>query len=42
MPAVVTLRINPALDIATATDAVVPGHKLRCGDPRYDHGRRRH
>ena len=38
MPAVVTLTINPALDIATATDAVVPGHKLRCGDPRYDPG----
>jgi 6-phosphofructokinase 2 len=30
--------MNPALDIATATDRVVPGHKLRCGDPRYDPG----
>src|SRR5690348_15843048 len=38
MPADVTLTMNPALDIATATDAVVPGHKLRCGDPRYDPG----
>jgi 6-phosphofructokinase 2 len=38
MSAVVTLTMNPALDIATATDAVVPGHKLRCGDPRYDPG----
>ena len=38
MSAIVTLTMNPALDIATATDAVVPGHKLRCGDPRYDPG----
>jgi 6-phosphofructokinase 2 len=38
MPTVVTLTINPALDIATATDSVVPGHKLRCGEPRYDRG----
>lgn len=30
--------MNPALDIATDTDAVVPGHKLRCAGPRYDPG----
>ena len=30
--------MNPALDIATATDSIVPGHKLRCGAPRYDPG----
>lgn len=38
MPAIVTLTANPALDIATATDAVMPEHKLRCGEPRYDPG----
>ena len=30
--------MNPALDIATATETVVAGHKLRCGQPRYDPG----
>jgi 6-phosphofructokinase 2 len=38
MPAIVTLTMNPALDIATATETVVPGHKLRCREPRYDPG----
>jgi 6-phosphofructokinase 2 len=38
MPSIVTLTMNPTLDIATATDTVVPGHKLRCGEPRYDPG----
>jgi 6-phosphofructokinase 2 len=36
--AIVTLTMNPALDIATATDRVVPTHKLRCEAPRYDPG----
>jgi 6-phosphofructokinase 2 len=36
MPDVITLTMNPALDIATAIETVVPGHKLRCGEPRYD------
>ena len=36
--AIVTLTMNPALDIATATDIVVPTHKLRCEAPRYDPG----
>jgi 6-phosphofructokinase 2 len=35
---IVTLTMNPALDIATATDRVVPTHKLRCEVPRYDPG----
>jgi 6-phosphofructokinase 2 len=35
---IVTLTMNPALDIATATGRVVPGHKLRCSEPRYDPG----
>ena len=30
--------MNPALDIATTTDIVVPTEKLRCGEPRYDPG----
>ena len=38
MAAIVTLTMNPALDIATATECVVPAHKLRCEAPRYDPG----
>src|SRR5271169_1351099 len=38
MPPIVTLTMNPALDIATETDTIVPAHKLRCGEPRYDPG----
>ena len=38
MSAIVTLTMNPALDIATSTDRVEPTHKLRCAPPRYDAG----
>ena len=38
MTAIVTLTMNPALDIATVTDRVEPAHKLRCAAPRYDPG----
>jgi 6-phosphofructokinase 2 len=38
MPPIVTLTMNPALDIATETETIVPAHKLRCGEPRYDPG----
>ncbi len=38
MTQIVTLTMNPALDIATSTDQVVPDHKLRCDVPRYDPG----
>ncbi len=38
MPRIVTLTMNPALDIATATEEVVPTVKLRCDEPRYDPG----
>jgi 6-phosphofructokinase 2 len=38
MGTIVTLTMNPALDIATSTDRVVPTHKLRCSPPRYDPG----
>jgi 6-phosphofructokinase 2 len=35
---VVTLTMNPALDITTDTDRVIPTDKMRCGPPRYDPG----
>jgi 6-phosphofructokinase 2 len=38
MPAIVTLTMNPALDIATTTARVEPDHKLRGSEPRYDPG----
>jgi 6-phosphofructokinase 2 len=38
MAAIVTLTMNPALDIATSTERVEPVHKLRCTAPRYDAG----
>ena len=38
MTTIVTLTMNPALDIATSTDRVEPTHKLRCSVPRYDSG----
>ena len=30
--------MNPALDITTDTDRVIPTDKMRCGLPRYDPG----
>ena len=38
MPEILTLTVNPALDIATATEAIEPSRKLRCDMPRYDPG----
>jgi len=38
MPSILTLTMNPALDVATATETIVPAHKLRCDEPRYDPG----
>jgi 6-phosphofructokinase 2 len=38
MAQILTFTMNPALDITTATDRVVPTHKLRCEAPRYDPG----
>ena len=35
---VLTVTLNPALDLATSVDAVIPGVKLRCGPPRTDPG----
>jgi 6-phosphofructokinase 2 len=38
MPTLVTLTLNPALDLATEVDRVVPGPKLRCGPVRREAG----
>lgn len=38
MARIVTLTMNPALDIATSIDRIVPDRKLRCATPRYDPG----
>ncbi len=38
MPSVVTLTMNPSLDIASATDRIAPDEKLRCEVPQYDAG----
>ncbi len=33
MTPILTVTLNPALDLSTATEAVVPGRKLRCAAP---------
>ena len=38
MAVIATLTMNPALDVATSAQTVVPGHKLRCAAPRFDPG----
>lgn len=38
MAAIVTLTLNPALDVSTCTERVVDAHKLRCTQPRFDPG----
>ena len=38
MDDILTVTLNPALDIATETAAVSPGPKLRCSDPVFDPG----
>jgi len=35
---IVTLTINPALDVSTSTERVRPQHKMRCGPSRVDPG----
>ena len=35
---IVTLTMNPALDVSSSTEKVVPEHKLRCGPSRFDPG----
>ena len=38
MAAIVTLTLNPALDVFTGTESVRPTHKLRCTAPRFEPG----
>lgn len=38
MAAIVTLTMNPALDVTTATAEIRPGDKLRCATPRNEPG----
>jgi 6-phosphofructokinase 2 len=38
MPTVVTLTINPTLDVNSEADQIGPEEKLRCMDPRYEVG----
>ncbi|WP_036259699.1 1-phosphofructokinase family hexose kinase [Methylocapsa aurea] len=38
MTNIVTLTLNPALDLSTSIDRLIPGHKLRCGELRRDPG----
>lgn len=35
---IVTLTVNPALDVSTQVEAMAPSHKLRCAPPRVDPG----
>lgn len=35
---ILTLTLNPALDMATGVDRMVPGRKLRCSEPLLDPG----
>lgn len=34
----VTLTLNPAVDISMTIDRLIPDHKLHCSSPRYDAG----
>lgn len=38
MSRILTITMNPAIDITTAAPEVVPGRKLRCDPPRIDPG----
>lgn len=38
MTDILTVTMNPSVDIATSTDKVVPTHKLRCGVPQRHAG----
>jgi 6-phosphofructokinase 2 len=38
MAAIVTLTMNPALDLSTETEGLEPGHKSRCRSPRQSPG----
>ncbi|MGV6474145.1 1-phosphofructokinase family hexose kinase [Azotobacter vinelandii] len=38
MSCIVTLTLNPAMDVSTAVARLEPTRKLRCGPPRYEPG----
>ncbi len=38
MQPIVTLTMNPAIDLSASVDRVVTNHKLRCKPPRYEPG----
>lgn len=38
MATILTLTMNPALDVSTSAPFVLPDQKLRCGEPRYEPG----
>lgn len=38
MNSILTITMNPAVDLSAAVPNVFPGHKLRCGQPRSDPG----
>lgn len=38
MPPILTITLNPALDIASSIDRLEPQRKLRCSRPRFDPG----
>ena len=38
VPAIVTLTMNPAIDVSASVDYVTPDHKLRCEAPTYEPG----
>src|SRR4051812_22012576 len=38
MKPIITLTVNPAIDVAAAVPKVFPNHKLRCGVERRDPG----
>ena len=38
VPPILTITLNPALDITTTLPKLLPRQKLRCGPPRYDPG----
>jgi 6-phosphofructokinase 2 len=38
MPGILTVTLNPAIDVTTSVDHVAPGRKLRCDVPRIDPG----
>jgi 6-phosphofructokinase 2 len=38
MPSIVTLTLNPALDVSTATERLDHTEKVRCNEPRFDPG----